>query len=285
MSRPTHRLRAGMAVASWLLAGLGGMASAGAADCWIEDELPKTADGIAVSDSRVAPMRALAHRIEALIRANEAFRTLPDTRLRSRWHITSGIDVPARGLWLQARDHRREMWVGACGVLQGADRWPARATVIVQVNLTGDLFDGAPEIRDEGLTAWREPPRSGDVAGHALYFGRQLVFTPSGRPPWVPVSQAEYLDFVEREISRQRAEVEANRRSALAGVSAAQAATLVATFDRALAYQDAQREVGRRFRAGLGPDRLAGAARLGSPCSSSWIPTSPGIRRTRSVRN
>lgn len=170
-----------------------------AAGCWIDAEHPKTADNLAVSDPRVAPMRATARRINALIHANATFAALPHVRLRTRWQISGETGAPARGLWLQARDHRQPMWVGECGVLEGADRWPPQASIVVQVNQTQDLFNGPPEIRDGQLTAWREPVVKGAVGGHPLYHGWLLVFTASGRPPWVAVTQAEYLDAVERD--------------------------------------------------------------------------------------
>lgn len=173
--------------------------------CWIDAEHAKTADSMASSDPRVAASRATAHRIHALVKANAAMQSLQDTRVRSRWQIGHGVGGPARSIWYQARDHRRTVWAGDCGVIDGADRLPPKASVVIQVNATSDLFNGTPELDDEGLRAWREPPVVGHAQGRPLYFGWQLVFTKTGRVPWVPVSQAEFLDFAAREIARQQA--------------------------------------------------------------------------------
>ena len=237
----TPHLTRRRALAGLLAAGASALRPAHAAAplCWIDDEHPRTADQLAVTDARVAATRRIAHRINALLKANAAMQALPETRLRSRWQIGGLFSLPARPLWLQARDHRPSMWVGSCSVLDAADRLPPRASVVVQVNTTTDLFDGPREIYDEQLTAWREPPVTGQVDGRPLTFGRQLVLTTTGRPPWVPVPQASYLDFVEREFDRQQA---ANGASA---------------------YWTQQRATVRAFRARLTPAELAGPARLG----------------------
>ena len=238
MTPPLTRRRA---LASLLAASVPALSPAQAATplCWSDDEHPRTADQLAVTDARVAVTRRLAHRINALLKSNAAMQALPETRLRSRWQIGGLFNLPARPLWLQARDHRPSMWVGSCGVLEAADRLPPRASVVVQVNITSDLFKGEREIYDEQLTAWREPQATGHVNGHPLTFGRQLVLTSTGRPPWVPVPQASYLDFVEREFDRQQA---------------AHGAT---------PYWDQQRTIVRAFRARLSAAELAGQARLG----------------------
>jgi hypothetical protein len=149
MSALRPRLAAALAV--------GLMSASAQALCWIEAEHPKAADHIAADDARVAISRQLARRIHAIVKGNAEMQSLQDTRLRSRWQIGSGQGVTARAVWYQARDHRRPMWVGDCGVLEGADRWPPLASVVVQVNTPNDLFNSPPEIDDEGLRAWREP--------------------------------------------------------------------------------------------------------------------------------
>jgi hypothetical protein len=216
--------------------------------CWIDAEHPKAADLTPVADPRIAASRQTAHRIHALLKANAAMQSLQDTRLRSRWQIGHGVGGPARPLWYQARSHRRSMWVGECGVLEGADRLPPTASVVVQVNGTSDLFNGPPEIDDEGLRAWREPPVVGQAQGRPLYFGWQLVFTKTGRPPWVPVSTAEFLDFAEREIARQQA--------ASGGHNP---------------FWITQREALRQHRAALD------AAALAAPARNAWVWQHPGV--------
>lgn len=234
--------------------------------CWIDAGHPRTADGLSTADPRVAPLRQVALRINALLKANPDLQALPESRLRTRWQIGSATGAPARTLWLQARDHRRSMWVGECGVLDGADRLPPRASVVVQVNATGDLFNGAPEIDErepQGLRAWRDPPVVGQVGGRPLYFGWQLVFTASGRPPWVPVTQAEYLDFVERELGRQLSESERTRQEALARLTRTAGAPGAGALPPPSDYLPGQLATVRAFRAGLSPEALAGPARLG----------------------
>jgi hypothetical protein len=234
--------------------------------CWIDAEHPKTADLLSVADPRVAPLRHVAWRINALLKAQPDLQSLPESRMRSRWQIGTAVGVPAQTLWFQARDHRREMWVGDCGVLEGADRLPPRASVVAQVNATSDLFNGPPEIdarESRGLRAWREPPVVGQVGGRPLYFGWQLGFTASGRPPWVPVTQAEYLDHVERELGRQQAEIDRTRQEALARLARTPGAPDAGALPPPGDYVPRQLATVRAFRAGLSPEVLAGQARLG----------------------
>jgi hypothetical protein len=235
----------GLAVAAMTLPG------SASAICWIADEHPKSADLIPVADPRIAPLRRVAHRIHALVQANAAMHGLSGVRLRSRWHI-GGAGGPARSLWYQARDHRPETWVGDCGVLEGADRLPARASIVVQVNATSVLFNGEPEINDEGLRAWREPPVVGTLQGRPLYHGWQVVLSGSGRPPWVHVTQAEFLAFAEREIARQQAGSGGHN-----------------------PYWQAQLEALRRHRATLD------AAALAAPARNAWVWQHPGVPAER----
>jgi hypothetical protein len=132
-------------------------------------------------------------------------QSLQDTRVRSRWQIGHVAGVPARSIWYQARDHGKSMWVGECSLHENADRLPPKASVVVHVNSTNDLFNVQPEINDEGLRAWREPSVVVQTQGHPLYFGWQIVLTQTGRTPWVPVTTAEFLDSASREIERQHA--------------------------------------------------------------------------------
>ncbi|TFW32240.1 hypothetical protein [Massilia horti] len=184
-------------------------------DCWMDAEHPQTADQLAVGDARVAPLRQTLHQINALLHRQSALHELPRTRLRSSWQIGGLWNMPSRGANFLLRDHREPMWRGTCDVIKGADRWEPRATIVVTVNSPNTFFATAvPEFRDEQLEAYRELPATGRLGGHTLYGGHMLVFTPGGRLPWVPVSTAEYLDFMERSLQRQAVEADANRQAA-----------------------------------------------------------------------
>ena len=228
--------------------GLAMFLAAGAAQalCWIDAEHPKAADNIPTSDPRVATSRQVAQRIHAIIKGNAAMQSMQDTRVRSRWQIGHGAGVPARSIWYQARDHGKSMWVGECGLHENADRLPPKASVVVQVNSTNDLFNSQPEINDEGLRAWREPSVVGQAQGRPLYFGWQIVLTQTGRTPWVPVTTAEFLDSASREIERQHA--------ANGG-----------------AFWVTQRAALQRYRTSLSPAALAAQARNG------WVWQHPDV--------
>lgn len=197
------------AIALYAIYALFNPAEAGEGLCWTTLEAPRSADNLAAADPRIAPMRRVAQRIDAIVRGNAAIQSLAETRMRTRWQVGNALggraQAPARGLWYQARNHRRSMWTGTCGVIDGADRLPPTASVVVEVNRTENLFNGPPEFRDEQLTAWREPVVAGEAQGRTVWFGWQIVLTSTGRPPWVPVSNAEFLDFVAREYDRQQA--------------------------------------------------------------------------------
>jgi len=98
--------------------------------CWIDAEHTRADDNIPTTDERVATSRQLAQRIHAIVKGNDAMQSLQGTRVRSRWQIGHGAGVPARSIWYQARDHRQPMWVGECAVLEGADRWSPRASLV-----------------------------------------------------------------------------------------------------------------------------------------------------------
>lgn len=187
--------------------GLAGSACA-AIDCWIDAEHRQTGDQRPVTDAAVAPMRRALHDINALLHRQSELHELPRTRLRSSWQIGGQWTAPARAANFLLRDHRESMWTaGRCDVIAGADRLEPRATVVVSVNMPESFFaTAAPELDDEQLRAWREVPVSGQLHGRTLYGGHMLVFTSNGRLPWVPVTTAEYLDFMQRHLERRRAE-------------------------------------------------------------------------------
>lgn len=252
LQRALHATR-GIGSAPLVLLVLGatfGLPGQAAALCWIDAPTRVSADQLPAGDARLALMNRVAQRVHALVKGNADLQSLTDTRVRSRWQI-GGPGGPARTLWYQARDHRASMWVGDCGVLEGADRLPARASVVVEVNGTSNLFNGPPLVSDEGLVAWAEPTVARHVQGRPLYFGWKLVLTKTGQPPWVPVTQAEFLDFAAREMARQAA----------------------ATGDNPWLRQ--QREALQRYRASLDARALAAQARNG------WVWQHPDVPAER----
>lgn len=177
-------------------------------DCWIDAEHRQTGDGKPVADASVAPLRRTLHELNAVLHRQPELQALPRTRLRSSWQIGGQWTAPARGANFLLRDHRESMWVpGRCDVIAGADRLGPHASIVVTINQPEAFFaTAAPELDDEQLRAWREVPASGQLKGRTLYDGHMLVFTSSGREPWVPVTTAEYIDFTLRDLARKQAE-------------------------------------------------------------------------------
>lgn len=206
----SHRPRCWKALVAGVLAAALSPVHA-AIDCWMDAEHPQTSDQLRVTDARAAPTRDAVRRLNALLHAMQALHALPRTRLRSSWQIAGQWNEPARAANFLLRDHRESMWVGRCDVHKGADRLSPRISVVALFNAPARFFEtAAPEIKDDQLQAWREVLPSGSVKGHTLYGGHMLVFTRSGKLPWVPVSTAEYLDFTERDLSRRLQEVQAS---------------------------------------------------------------------------
>jgi hypothetical protein len=184
-------------------------------DCWMDAEHPRTGDNLSATDTRVQPLRRALQEVNALLRRMPELQALPRTRLRSSWQIGGQWTAPARAANFLLRDHRESMWVGRCGVLTGADRLEPHASIVISFNAPHSVFvSEVPDVKDEQLQAWREEPVTGQVQGRPLYGGHMLVFTSTGRLPWVPVTTAEYLDFTERDLTRRRAEAQANRQAA-----------------------------------------------------------------------
>ncbi|HPU53395.1 MAG TPA: hypothetical protein PK359_17675 [Burkholderiaceae bacterium] len=184
-------------------------------DCWMDAEHPLTADGLPVSDARAAPLRRALHELNAILHRQPELHALPRTRLRSSWQIGGQWDEPARAASFLLRDHRESTWTGACDVIKGADRLGPHAAIVVSFNAPQSFFESAaPELKDERLQAWREVPATGSIRGHTVYGGHMLVFTRDGRMPWVPVTTAEYLDFTERDLTRQNAAAQATQQAA-----------------------------------------------------------------------
>ena len=184
-------------------------------DCWMDAEHPQTADGLPVTHARVAPLRRALHELNAILHRQPELHALPRTRLRSSWQIGGQWNEPARAASFLLRDHRESTWRGTCDVVKGADRLGPHAAIVVFVNAPQSFFESAaPELKDERLQAWREVPATGSIKGHTLYGGHMLVFTRNGRLPWVPVTTAEYLDFTERDLTRQQDEAHASQQAA-----------------------------------------------------------------------
>jgi hypothetical protein len=179
---------------------------AGAAGCWIDEVPAKTADQLPVGAPAAAPLARLAREINAVLHRHPALAALPDgptpVRLRTRWSI--GYPHPElgrRSLWLQLRDHRPELWAGACGLSVHADRVEPRASVVVHVDAPEQLLERRA-IDDDQLTAWPEPPLTGHAGPHPVYAGAMVVLSANGQLPWQPVTMDEYLRFHERELQR-----------------------------------------------------------------------------------
>jgi hypothetical protein len=184
-----------------------------AIDCWMDDEVYRTGDGIPAGDARVAAIGSSVQALNALLHAEPTLRELPRARLRSKWQIGGQwAGDPALGFHFQLRDHREELWGPGCSVSKNAERIQPRASIVATANHPASGFTSPPLIKSERLTAWAEPPRTGTVKGYAQFYDGMFVFTRSGRLPWVPVTMAEYLDQVDREIDQQEAQWRTNQR-------------------------------------------------------------------------
>lgn len=264
-----------------------------AIDCWMDEEVYRTGDGIPAADARVAPIHRSILALNALLHAEPTLRELPRARLRSMWQTGGQWAVdPARGFHFQLRDHREELWGPGCSVSKNAERIQPRASIVAIANHPAPGFTSPPLIKSERLTAWAEPPRTGTVNGYAQFYDGMFVFTRSGRLPWVPVTMAEYLDEVDREIDQQEAQWRASQRQYEEATSEAQLQRmheqLTRTAGKAVADQaietardniaaaarkqqplaarpawEVQREQVRAFRSQLTPQQLAGQARAG----------------------
>lgn len=208
--RPVFKARFALAVVLALAASPAGAQI----DCWMDAEHPQTADSLPVTHARVATLRRALHELNTILRRQPELHALPRTRLRSSWQIGGQWDEPARAASFLLRDHRESTWLGTCDVIKGADRLGPHAAIVVSINAPQSFFESTPpEIKDERLQAWREVPATGSIRGHRLYGGHMLVFTRNGRVPWVPVTVAEYLDFTERDLTRQQAQVQASQQA------------------------------------------------------------------------
>ncbi len=260
-----------------------------AIDCWIDAEHPRTGDNLAVSDPRVAGLRRTLHDINALLHRQGELHALPRTRLRSSWQLGGQWQEPARAANFLLRDHRESTWTpGGCGVIAGADRLGPRASVVVRVNAPQAFFESpAPDVQDDQLQAWREVPATGDVRGRTLYGGHMLVFTSNGRLPWVPVTTGEYLDFTERDLSRQLEEARRVRAQALQAAQPAEQEAMLARVAEGLRKVDpAQAEnMMAEIRANTARAHAAAAARGRSAGGTEGeLPQEAMLRRLRAWR-
>lgn len=94
--------------------------------CWITAEHPLTADNLPMGRSEVTGMRKAGQVINDILHRNPVLPTLPGVRLRTRMQIGVRRTGLPRSHYIFMRGHRREVWVGECGVLDGADRLEPR---------------------------------------------------------------------------------------------------------------------------------------------------------------
>jgi hypothetical protein len=185
------------------------------AACWIERERPTTADQLPIADSRVAGMRAAARAMDDVLERNAAVRGLPEVRIRSTWQVTGHprrLPGTPYGFHLVLWAHPKYVWgPGECDVIPQADRVDPNAAIVVQANsVRSTLTQQDSYVRDEQLEAFIEPEQIGKVGRYPVYRGQSIVLTFDGRVPWVPLSTEEYLDFEERRLSRDVAEIDQN---------------------------------------------------------------------------
>lgn len=151
-------------------------------------------------------MERLASDINAVFHKNRTLTALLDgdepVRLRTRASIASSYPADGtRPLWMQFREHRKEMWLGGCSVNENSERLEPRASIVVHVDAPDQILERRA-LYDDQLTAWVEPPITGTAAGRPVYFGWLVVLSSNGQVPWMPVSMDEYLQFQERELLR-----------------------------------------------------------------------------------
>lgn len=281
---PLLRLLAGLAAAALL--GLHEPASA-AIDCWLVAEHPSTADQLSVTDPRVAPLRRTLQAVNAVLQRQPALHDLPRSRLRTSWQIAGQWTAPARGANFLLRDHAEPMWRPGCTLHPGADRIEPRAGIVVTVNHPESFFhDHAPALRDDQFAAWIEERPTGQVQGRPLYGGHLLVFTADGRLPWVPVSNAEMLAHVERDLltrieEQRRLEAQA-RAAASPEAQQAQFERIAESLRRTLPDQ-AERMIAE-LRAGLARDLAAHQAAEARRRARPDVDNNPYETQLRKVR-
>jgi hypothetical protein len=183
------------------------------AACWIDRERPTTADQLAITDPRVAGMRAAARAMNEVLERNAALHGLPEVRLRSTWQVVGhprSTPWMPYGFHLVLWAHPRQVWgPGDCDVLPQADRVDPNAAVVVQANsVRSTLTQRESGVRDEQLEAFVEPEQIGTIGRYPVYRGQMIVLTFDGRVPWVPVTTEEYLAFEERRLTRAVAETD-----------------------------------------------------------------------------
>jgi len=177
-----------------------------AKECWFDDPPPKRS----ISDPRgrteydalervARELNGVFHRSASL---NKVLESTEPARLRSRWSVALSSTSNVRSsLWMQVREHRKEMWLDSCSFSKNAERIEPRASIVVHVDAPDALLERRV-LYDDQLTAWAQPPITGFSGSRPIYFGWLVVLTADGRVPWEPVSMEEYLQFHKRELER-----------------------------------------------------------------------------------
>jgi hypothetical protein len=168
--------------------------------CWLPtDEQPTTADGLQVSDRRVAPIRKKLDSIEEVMRKNGRLQSLDQLRLRNSRYIGYPMESGGRTAAVAVNAYAPNSWSGECGLIRQAVQLRA-AGVTVTLNTPGGIFGRHPAIKGEHLVAWAQPVATKSVGGRTLWDGERVVISRYGEKLWRPVTVAEYLDFKEREL-------------------------------------------------------------------------------------
>lgn len=184
-----------------------------ALDCWVPtiDQTQAAHRKLPLSALRSAVMAA-----EQMVRENPHFRAMPrPIRIRSQIAVGPGFGQ------LNVKAYRPEVWEGRCGLDKGADRGFSDGGINVMVNSPRTLL--REYGRDDRVEVFYEPRRTSMVGGFPEYEGMHVLVTADGRAPWLPVTVAELLDFLERKQYAQVAEIRRLRDSLTPAQLAAQA--------------------------------------------------------------
>lgn len=184
-------------VASLLVGG-----TAKALDCWVptvDNTQPEFRKAV------VPNMRGVVSATEQILRDNPHFKAMPrPIRIRASYSVG-----PSHG-HINVNAYQPAVWAaGRCDVVPGADRCCSDGGVTVMVN-SAVTTASTYAAKDEQVTYYQEPRRTGTVAGYPEFEGK-VFMSLNGRLPWIPASVAEYLGFQERQVLRRRDEFRKNR--------------------------------------------------------------------------
>jgi len=188
------------------------MPAQAALDCWLPTRNQTQPRYLKQS---LPALLSAAREAERVVRDNPHFKAMPrPIRIRPTVAVTPGT------VQLNVNAYRPEVWEGTCGLSAGADRCCSDGGITILVNQPRNLLK--PFDKDAAVEIFEAPRRTGHVAGYPEYGGMYVVLTPGEREPWLPLTVAEYLDFVERRLQRQAAEAEANLAAARGGIDPAE---------------------------------------------------------------